>query len=154
VNRKSGDILKKIPLSGRPTTCYHQRRSRALVGIRSMRRGGCDRYCITKANESIPVNGSVHNVYVTPDGKYAVSGSIENKAATVIDLETEKAAMGGQVRSTRPADGFEAAADGIDRAAFSYSFLDLTAFAVVDFRQNARKWQESSCQTSRRFWHR
>jgi len=40
---------------------------------------------------SIPVDGSVHNVYVTPDGKYAISGSIETKAATVIDLHSEQA---------------------------------------------------------------
>ena len=32
--------------------------------------------------KSIPVDGSVQNVFVTPDGKYAVSGSIESKAAT------------------------------------------------------------------------
>jgi len=52
---------------------------------------------ITKANESIPVNGSVHNVYVTPDGKYAVSGSIENKAATVIDFGNRESSMADQV---------------------------------------------------------
>jgi hypothetical protein len=33
----------------------------------------------------------MHNIYVTPDGKFAVSGSIENKAATVVDLQTDQA---------------------------------------------------------------
>ena len=26
--------------------------------------------------KSVPVKGAVHNVYVTPDGKFAVSGSV------------------------------------------------------------------------------
>ena len=33
----------------------------------------------------------MHNVYVTPDGKYAVAGSIDAKNLTVVDLQTEQA---------------------------------------------------------------
>src|SRR6185369_5515142 len=42
-----------------------------------------------KVAKSIPVNGRLHNVYVTPDNKYAVTGSIRTKVLTVIDLATE-----------------------------------------------------------------
>ena len=50
-----------------------------LVGIRS-EPGVVDVIDTTslKRVKSIAVDGGVHNVYVTPDGKYAVSGSIQH----------------------------------------------------------------------------
>src|SRR3989442_9894021 len=93
VDRKSGKIEKKISLSARPNNlAITKDGGRVLVGIR--REPGIvdviDAASLTRV-KSIPVDGSVHNVFVTPDGKYAVSGSIENRAATVIDLHTEQA---------------------------------------------------------------
>src|SRR6185369_3654846 len=38
----------------------------------------------------IPVKGAVHNTYVTPDGKFVISGSIAGKSITVIDAKTEE----------------------------------------------------------------
>src|SRR5258707_1010469 len=90
VDRTSGEILHKVPLSARPNNlAITKDGSRVLVGIRAGA-GVVDVIDTTslKRTKSVPVDGSVHNVYVTPDGKYAVSGSIENKAATVIDLAT------------------------------------------------------------------
>src|SRR5258708_34224506 len=94
VDRKSGLILRKVPLSARPNNlAITQDGPRVLVGIRT-NPGVVD--VIDTASfrrvTSIPVDGMVHTVYGPPDGKYAVSGSIENKAATVIDLSTEQAA--------------------------------------------------------------
>ncbi len=69
----------------------------------------------------IPVDGSVHNVFVTPDGKYAVSGSIENRAATVIDLHNEQAIWEVKFdRAVRPM-AFETNPDGF----FKYSLPEL-----------------------------
>jgi hypothetical protein len=34
------------------------------------------------------VKGAVHNTYLTPDGKFTISGSIEGKMLTVIDAQT------------------------------------------------------------------
>ncbi len=79
VDRKSGDILQKIPLSGRPNNiAITKDGARVLVGIRS-EPGVVDVIdaASQKRTKSIAVDGSVHNVYVTPDGKFAVSGSIE-----------------------------------------------------------------------------
>jgi len=134
VDRKSGGILDKIPLSGRPNNiAITKDGSRVLVGIRSAA-GVVDVIdtASVKRTRSIPVNGSVHNVFVTADGKYAVSGSIENKAATVIDLETEKAAW--DVKFDRPVRpmAFEAAADGSTRHIF-VQLSGFNGFAVVDF---------------------
>src|SRR5438552_13495179 len=88
VDRKSGKIEKKISLSARPNNlAITKDGGRVLVGIRT-EPGIIDVIDATSLTrvKSIPVDGSVHNVFVTPDGKYAVSGSIENRAATVIDL--------------------------------------------------------------------
>src|SRR5204862_802249 len=45
-----------------------------------------------KLAKSIPVKGRLHNVYVTPDNKFAVTGSIRGKMLTVIDLATDQIA--------------------------------------------------------------
>jgi len=138
VERKSGDILNKVPLSGRPNNiAITKDGTRVLVGIRSAA-GVVDVIdtASQKRTKSIPVNGSVHNVYVTPDGKYAVSGSIENKAATVIDLDTDKA--GWEVKFDRPVRpmAFEKGADGSTRRIF-VQLSGLNGFAVVDFAKRA-----------------
>lgn len=138
VDRTTGDILDKIPLSGRPNNiAITKDGSRVLVGIRSAA-GVVDVIAAAsqKRTKSIAVDGSVHNVYVTPDGKYAVSGSIENKAATVIDLETEKAAW--EIKFDRPVRpmAFEKGADGSTRRIF-VQLSGLNGFAVVDFAKRA-----------------
>jgi YVTN family beta-propeller protein len=134
VDRESAKILKKIALSGHPNNLTITKDGgRVLVGIREDP-GSVD-VIDTKSLErtkSISVDGSVHNVYVTPDGKYAVSGSIENKAATVIDLNTEKAV--GEIkfdRSVRPM-AFDTNPDGSTRRIF-VQLSGLNGFAVVDF---------------------
>src|SRR3981189_689681 len=83
-------------------------------------------------SKSIPVDGSVHNIFVTPDGKYAVSGSIENQAATVIDLSSEQVAWKVKFdRGVRPM-AFESNPDGSTRRIF-VQLSGLNGFAVVDF---------------------
>jgi YVTN family beta-propeller protein len=134
VDRESARILKKIVLSGHPNNLTITKDGgRVLVGIRQDP-GSVD-VIDTKSLEctkSISVDGSVHNIFVTPDGKYAVSGSIENKAATVIDLSTEKAAWEVKFdRGVRPM-AFESNPDGSTRRIF-VQLSGLNGFAVVDF---------------------
>ena len=38
----------------------------------------------------MPVEGSIHNVYVTPDGKFAVAGSIPKSTISIVDTATDK----------------------------------------------------------------
>src|SRR5207245_8243755 len=118
---------------------------RVLVGIRAQP-GVVDVINTTsfKRVKSIPVDGSVHNVYVTPDGRYAISGSIENKAATVIDLQSEQAVWEVKVESGPwlsrriPMD---------PRAAFSFSFRAFTDLPW-SISPSARRWPGSSCPIS------
>lgn len=138
VDRKSGEVLKKIPLSARPNNiAVTKDGGRVLVGIRTSP-GFVDVIDTTTLvrTKSIPVSGSVHNVFVTPDGKYAVSGSIENKTATVIDLEDEQAVWDIKFdRSVRPM-AFEANTDGSTRRIF-IQLSNFNGFAVVDFATRA-----------------
>jgi YVTN family beta-propeller protein len=134
VDRESAKILKKVALSGHPNNLTITRDgARILVGIREDP-GSVD-VIDAKSLErtrSISVDGSVHNVFVTPDGKYAVSGSIENKAATVIDLNTEKPVWEVKFdRGVRPM-AFEANPDGSTRRIF-VQLSGVNGFAVVDF---------------------
>ena len=134
IDRTSGRILAKVPLSARPNNlAITKDGGRVLVGIRTTPGVvdviGTDTLTRSK---SIPVNGSVHNVYVTPDGKYAVSGSIETKTATVIDLQSEQAVWQVKFdRSVRPM-AFEINADGSTSRIF-VQLSGFNGFAVVDF---------------------
>jgi YVTN family beta-propeller protein len=138
VDRKSGGILQKVSLSGRPNNiAVTKDGGRVLVGIRS-EPGVVDVIDTTSSRraKSIPVDGSVHNVYVTPDGKYAVSGSIENKAATVIDLRSEQAVWEVKFDSAVRPMAFETNLDGSTSRIF-VQLTGLRGFAVVDFAKRA-----------------
>jgi YVTN family beta-propeller protein len=138
VDRKSGEILKKVSLSARPNNlAITKDGERVLVGIR-IEPGVIDVIDTTSLRrvKSIPVDGSVHNVFVTPDGKYAVSGSIENKAATVVDLQTEQVVW--EVKFDRPVRpmAFETNPDGSTNRIF-VQLGGFNGFAVVDFAKRA-----------------
>jgi YVTN family beta-propeller protein len=84
--------------------------------------------------KSVPVHGRLHNVYVTPDGKYVITGSIRESLLTVIDLATEQVAweakMSGGVRPM----AIEANPDGSTKRIFA-QLSDLNGFAVLDFAE-------------------
>jgi len=135
VDQKSGGVLEKIPLGGRPNNIAITKDGRRiLVGIRAPH-GALD---VIDAVSLIRVKSisvdSVHNVYVTPDGQYAVSGSLEGQSATVVDLQTDKIAW--KVNFDHPVRpmAFEANPDGSTRRIF-VQLSNFNGFAVVDFRE-------------------
>src|SRR6202011_2915449 len=82
--------------------------------------------------KSVPVNGRLHNVYVTPDSKYVVTGSIRTGIVTVIDLATEQPAWEIKLdKGIRPM-AIEAGPDGSTKRIF-VQLSNLNGFAVVDF---------------------
>jgi YVTN family beta-propeller protein len=142
VDRRSGEILRKVPLSGRPNNiAVTKGGSQVLVGIRS-NPGVVDVIdtALLQRVKSIPVDGSVHNVYVTPDGRFAVSGSIENKAATVIDLQTEQSVWEVKFESGVRPMAFERNPDG-STARFFVQLSGFHGFAVVDFAKRAEVYR-------------
>src|SRR6266852_830083 len=137
VDRKSGEMLRKVPLSARPNNlAITKDGSQVLVGIRTQP-GVLD--VIGAASlirvKSIRVD-SVHNVYVTPDGKYAVSGSLEGKSATVIDLQTDQIAWKLNFDHPVRPMAFEANPDGSTRRIF-VELSNFNGFAVVDFAKRS-----------------
>jgi YVTN family beta-propeller protein len=142
VDRKTGCTIGSIPLTGRPNNITATKdKGLILVGIRSAP-GAVDVISTDslKIVKTIPMQGEIHNIFLTPDGKYAVAGSIEAKTATVIDIKTLEPVWNVKFdHGVRPM-AFETAADG----STSRIFLQLSGyngFAVVDFakREETRR---------------
>src|SRR6201982_1629140 len=90
-DRSSGALIKKVPLSNHPNNiAVTKTGDRILVAI--ARGSGAvdviDAKTLTRT-KSILVKGRLHNIYVTPDGKHLIAGSIPGKLLTVIDLQRE-----------------------------------------------------------------
>jgi YVTN family beta-propeller protein len=137
VDQKSGEILRKVPLSGRPNNiAITKDGGRVLVGIRAPQ-GAIDVIDTVSLNrvKSIHVD-SVHNVYVTPDSRYAVSGSLEGKSATVVDLQTDQIAWKLNFDHPVRPMAFEANLDGSTSRIF-VQLSNFNGFAVVDFAKRS-----------------
>jgi len=138
LERKSGCVLARIPLSGRPNNLTVTKdRSMVLVGIRSAP-GAVDVISTDslKVIKTIPMTGEVHNIFLTPDGKYVVAGSIEGKQATVIDAQTLEPVWSVKFdRGVRPM-AFETAEDGSTKHIF-IQLSGYNGFAIVDFAKRA-----------------
>src|SRR5258707_10179811 len=133
-DRASGALIKKVPLSNHPNNiAVSKAGDRILVGIAR----GAGAVDVIDANtlartKSILVNGRLHNIYVTPDGKHLITGSIPGKLLTAIDLEREvpiwELALDKGVRPM----AIEAGPDGATKRIF-VQLSDTNGFAVVDF---------------------
>jgi YVTN family beta-propeller protein len=133
-DRASGALVKKVPLSNHPNNiAVTKNGDRVLVGI--ARGQGAVDVIDTKTltrTKSILVKGRLHNIYVTPDGKYLITGSIPAKLMTVIDLEQEVPVWELPFDlGVRPMT-IEAGPDGSTRRIF-VQLSDTNGFAVVDF---------------------
>jgi YVTN family beta-propeller protein len=129
-------VTKQIRLSGRPNNIAITPGGRKVyVAIRS-EPGAVDVIDIPAERrvKSIPAAGGVHNVYVTPDGKYAVAGMIAARTLTVIDAASDQPVWSmtfdGGVRPM----AFERNADGSTRRIF-VQISDYHGFYVVDFEK-------------------
>jgi YVTN family beta-propeller protein len=94
VDRKTGRIIKKVALSGHPNNiAVSKDGGRVVVCIRDDP-GTLDIVDVNALTlkKSIPVKGGLHNVYVTPDGKYAVAGSVRKNRLTIVDMASEEVA--------------------------------------------------------------
>jgi YVTN family beta-propeller protein len=82
--------------------------------------------------KTIPTRGTIHNAYVTPDGKYVVAGSIQGKTINVIDAQTEQPAWALEMDlGVRPMT-FNTNPDGSTKWIFA-QLSGFNGFAVVDF---------------------
>ena len=97
------------------------------------RRRGCDRHRDAHATRSrSPVKGAIHNVYVTPDGKYVVSGSIPGPHDHRDRQRDRDHRVGAADVGRHPADDVRAGRDGSTSRIF-VQLSDYHGIAVVDF---------------------
>jgi YVTN family beta-propeller protein len=134
VDGKTFDVIKRIGLSGHPNNMAVGKDGRRVyVGI-IQDPGGVD--VIDTASlqrvKTLPTKGTIHNAYVTPDGKYVVAGSIQGKTINVFDAATEAPAFTIDMDlGIRPMT-FNTNPDGSTK----WIFVQLTGFngfAVIDF---------------------
>jgi YVTN family beta-propeller protein len=138
VAAKTLAVTRKIPLSGHPNNIAIGRDGRRVYVSIAQAPGAVD-VIDTAALErvkSIAVKGAVHNTYVTPDGRYVVSGSIPSKTITVIDAGTEQPAWSLEMDLGIRPMAFATNPDGSTRWIF-VQLSGFNGFAVVDFQ--ARK---------------
>jgi YVTN family beta-propeller protein len=134
-DRKTATLVKKVELSDHPNNIAVTKNGDRIVVAVARGKGGFD---IVDANtltlkKTISTGGGrLHNVYVTPDGKYATGGSIPAKKLYVVDLATEELAWDLQMDlGVRPM-AIEANADGSTKRIF-IQMSQLNGFSVVDF---------------------
>jgi len=134
VDQKTLKITRRIPLSGRPNNIAISKDGHRVYVSIAVAPGAVD-VIDTAAQEkvkSILVKGAVHNTYVTPDGKYVVSGSIPSKTITVIDAQTERPFWTLTMDLGIRPMAFATNPDGSTKWIFA-QLSGLNGFAVVDF---------------------
>ena len=82
--------------------------------------------------KSIPVKGAVHNVYVTPDGKFVVSGSIGARTISIIDAVSETLSRTIEMSAGIRPMAFDRQPDGSTKNIY-VQLSNYHGFAVVDF---------------------
>src|SRR5688572_13598784 len=90
VDAKTLKVTAHVPLTAHPNNMAVGKDGRFVyVGIRQ-EPGGVDVIDTTTKTriKNVTTKGTIHNVYVTPDGKYAVAGSIDGRTINVIDAKT------------------------------------------------------------------
>jgi len=138
VDSRTLRVKRRIGLSGRPNNVAVSKDGRKVyVGIMEMP-GAVDIIDVPSMTniKTLPVEGAIHNVYVTPDGKFAVAGSIQTSTINVIDTTTDELAWTLKMSSGIRPMAFDTHPDGSTRHIY-VQLSDFHGFAVVDFDKRA-----------------
>jgi YVTN family beta-propeller protein len=131
---KTGKLIRKAPLSGHPNNIAISKDGKHLFVAIVQAPGAVDVVDTESMQriKTIPTKGGIHNTYVTPDGRYAIAGSIVGKMLTVIDPNSLTIAWEIPFDlGVRPI-AFEKNADGSTHRMF-VQLSGYDGFAVVDF---------------------
>jgi DNA-binding beta-propeller fold protein YncE len=134
VNEMTGEIIKKVSVSGRPNQiAVTNDGKRLFVGIREGS-GALDVIDTTSLErvKTIPMKGGLHDIYMTPDGKYVVAGSVDAKSVTIVDVRAEEAVWSVSFDTQVLTCAVESAPDGSTARIFVMRRF-LHGFDVVDF---------------------
>src|SRR6204780_420704 len=136
-DRKSGKLIKKVALSDHPNNISVTKNGDRIVVAIARGRGGLDIVdaATLTLKTTISTNGGrLHNVYVTPDNKYVVGGSIPAKTFYVFDLEKEQLAWAMPMDLGVRCMAIETNPDGSTKRVFA-QMSTLNGFSVIDFAQ-------------------
>jgi YVTN family beta-propeller protein len=134
-DREAATLIKKVELSGHPNNIAVTKNGDRIVVAVAHGQGGLDIVdaATLTLKKTISTNGGrLHNVYVTPDGKYVIGGSIPARKLYVFDLATEQLAWDLQMDLGIRPMAIEANPDGSTKRIF-IQLSQLNGFAVVDF---------------------
>jgi YVTN family beta-propeller protein len=135
LDRKTGKLIKKVTLSGHPNIVAVNKAGDKIVVAIARGQGGLD---IIDGNtltlkKTIPA-GRLHDVYVTPDQKYVVGGSIPARTFYAFDLDKEELAWSFKMDRGVRCMAIETNPDGSTKRVFT-QLSDLNGFSVVDFAE-------------------
>jgi YVTN family beta-propeller protein len=154
VDGKTLNVIKRIPLSGVPNLIAltpDERRIYIAIQpqwddlshfpqIRARASGGMDVIDTGSLQDvkAIPIRGGLHDLYVTPDGKYAVGGV--SRAAipagnmmSVVDTRTNEVAWTLSISPSPSPMAILANPDGSTKWVFAQVGGEFNGFAIVDF---------------------
>jgi YVTN family beta-propeller protein len=132
---KTGKLLGKAALSGHPNNIAISKDGRRVF-VSIVSAPGAVEVVDTASMKSIKriaAKGGVHNTFITPDGKFAVAGSIVGKILTVIDAQTLQPVWDLPFETGVRPMAFETASDGSTARIF-VQLTDYNGFAVVNFK--------------------
>jgi YVTN family beta-propeller protein len=134
VDRKSTHIVHRVPLSGRPNSIAATADGKLVFVAIAEGAGGVDVIDTAAAQriKTIPINGSTHYAYLTPDNKFIAAISIVGESITIIDVATlETVAEVKFSAGVRPV-AFELGPDGLTSRMF-VQLSDIHGFQIVNF---------------------
>jgi YVTN family beta-propeller protein len=133
-DRKTGKLIKKVKLSDHPNNISVTKNGDRIVVAVARGQGGLDIVdaATLTLKKTISTNGGrLHNVYVTPDNKYVVGGSIPSKTFYVFDLEKEQLAWAMPMDLGVRCMAIETNPDGSTKRVFS-QMSTLNGFSVIN----------------------
>jgi YVTN family beta-propeller protein len=134
-DRKTGKLIKKVALSDHPNNISVSKNGDRIVVAIARGKGGLDIVdaATLTLKKTISANGGrLHNVYVTPDNKYVVGGSIPSRTFYVFDLDKEQLAWAMPMDRGVRCMAIETNPDGSTKRVFS-QMSELNGFSVIDF---------------------
>jgi YVTN family beta-propeller protein len=144
MDRKSGKIIKKVPLSGWANEAQTTKDGKLILvcirntGTKAEDVGALDIIDTTTLEKvkSIPVRRGLHDLAVTADGKYVAAGAPGGRFLVVFDLQKMEAAWEVQYDSSINPIAIENNPDGSGRRIF-VNLGPMNSFSVVDFAKRA-----------------
>jgi YVTN family beta-propeller protein len=135
LDRETGKLIKKVQLSGHPNIVAVNKAGDKIVVAIARGKGGLD---IVDGNtltlkKTLP-GGRLHDVYITPDQKFVVGGSIPAKTFYTYDLDKEELAWQFEMDRGVRCMAIETNPDGSTKRVFT-QLSNLNGFSVVDFAE-------------------